>query len=224
MLIAALLTLAIPLLESQVLIEAGTRRAQFASDKAHFEAHFAQVLNGPTAEEIATAVGDVGPWLLLSGSAYPMNRADPFFDRSERVADLAGRTVRFAFVGQCTADTEGAELLGYGQIWGTRTTDGNPLDSSNIDFATIPCDGELHVVTADAVDLPAWDGRTLEGAKRRDWMLVGAGAVLTPRVETGSNFATYGNRWLVFVAPDPAPSTEPLLQAVAAHLDPLRHP
>jgi hypothetical protein len=35
-------------------------------------------------------------------------------------------------------------------------------------------------------------------------------------------YSDSGVRWLIFVAPEPAPSADPLLAAMASHLAPLR--
>jgi hypothetical protein len=228
-----LLSLGLPLWASSGIAEqqarqAGqqARQAEYAAERAHMEERFAEILQGPTVEELAAQVGDVGDWRLLGGGVTPTQRGGKVLDRQEALSDLGGSPVRFALVAQCTADFDGGELLGATTIFGRREANGEPLDSRSLESPVVPCDGQLHLAVSEAVVLPEWDAATLAGAGR-DWLLVmtfvviqDAWPVRSPR--SGLIYPESGERWLMFVAPEPVPSVEPLLTELAAHLAPLR--
>jgi hypothetical protein len=226
MLVIPLLSLGLPLWASSSIAGQQARQADYASERAHFEERFAEILQGPTVEDLAAQVGDVGGWRLLYGEVTPMQRGDRTLRRQEALTDLGGSSVRFALVAQCTADFDGGELLGATTIFGRRQANGDPLDSWSLDSPVMPCDGELHVAVSEAVELPDWDAATLAGAGR-DWELVMAYVVIrdappvaSPR--SGRIYPESGQRWLMFVAPEPVPSVEPLLTTLASRLAPLR--
>jgi len=226
MLVIPLLSLGLPLWASSSIAGQQARQADYASERAHFEERFAEILQGPTVEDLAAQVGDVGGWRLLAGEVTPMQRGDRTLRRQEALTDLGGSSVRFALVAQCTADFDGGELLGATTVFGRRQANGDPLDSWSLDSPVMPCDGELHVAVSEAVELPDWDAATLAGAER-DWDLVMAYVVIrdappvaSPR--SGRIYPESGQRWLMFVATEPVPSVEPLLTTLASRLAPLR--
>jgi hypothetical protein len=233
MLVMPLLSLSLPLWASGQmaayqgrLADQAARLADQAAERAHFEERFAEILQGPTIEEVAAEVGDIDGWRLLGGGVTPMYRGDNHLDRQETLTDLAGSAVRFALVAQCTADFDGGELLGATTVFGRREANGDPQDSRSLESPVIPCDGQVHVDVSDAVVLPAWDAVTLAGAGR-DWELVMTYVVIRadPSVageRSESTYADYGARWIMFVTPEPAPPAQPLLTTLAAHLAPLR--
>jgi hypothetical protein len=228
-----LLSLGLPLWASSSIAEqqarqAGqqARQAEYAAERAHMEERFAEILQGPTVEELAAQVGDVGRWRLLGGGVTPTERGDRGLDRQDALTDLGGLRVRFALVAQCTADFDRGELLGATTIFGRREANGEPLDSRSLESPVVPCDGRLHLAVSEAVVLPEWDAATLAGAGR-DWLLVMTYAVIreAPPVTRPRSELIYpdsGARWLVFVASEPVPSVEPLLTTLSAHLAPLR--
>ena len=226
MLIAPLLSMVLPLSASSSIAESQRRQEAYAAGQAHFEERFAEILQGPTIEEVAASVGDAGGWRLMGGGVSPMQRGTNRLDRQETLTDLGGSRVRFALVAQCTADFDRGQLVGATTVFGRRQANGDPLDSWSLESPVMPCDGQLHVDVSDAVVLPLWDAATLAGVGR-DWILVmayvvvGAGQPI-PSGLAGSNFGNYGERWLVFVAPEPTPPVESLLATVRAHLAPLR--
>jgi hypothetical protein len=226
MLVMPLLSLSLPLWASGQMAAAQGRQADFAAERAHFEERFAEILQGPTIEEVAAEVGDIDGWRLLGGGVTPMYRGDNRLNRQEALTDLGGSAVRFALAAQCTADFDGGELLGATTVFGRRQANGDPQDSWSLESPVVPCDGQLHVDVSDAVVLPAWDAMTLAGAGR-EWELVmtyvvvrAAAPVATRRSEL--TYPDTGVRWIVFVTPEPAPPAEPLLASLAAHLAPLR--
>ncbi len=226
MLLLSLLSVGLPLWVSSSIAESQGRQAAYAAAQAHFEERFAEVLQGPTIEEVAAGVGDVGGWRLMGGGVSPMQRGTNRLDRQETLTDLGGSRVRFALVAQCTADFDRGQLVGATTVFGRRQANGDPLDSWSLESPVMPCDGRLHVDVSEAVGLPAWDAATLAGVGR-DWVLVMAYVVVgaggpVPSGLAGSMFGNSGERWLVFVAPEPTPPVEPLLAAVGAHLAPLR--
>jgi hypothetical protein len=226
MLLLSLLSVVLPLSVSSNIAESQGRQEAYAAGQAHFEERFAEILQGPTIEEVAAGVGDLGGWRLLAGGVTPMQRGSTHLDRQDSLTDLGGSVVRFALVGQCTADFDRGQLVGATTVFGLRQANGDPLDSWSLESPVVPCDGSLHMDVSDAVSLPAWDAATLAGAGR-DWELVmtyavvgQAQPVVNQRPE--SIFGDSGERWLVFVAPEPTPPSEPLLATVGAHLAPLR--
>jgi hypothetical protein len=230
MLIIPLLSVSMPLWVSSSRAEQQAHlarsEAQMAAERAHFEERFAEILQGPTVEELAAQVGDVGDWRLLGGGVTPMERGDRQLDRQEVLTDLGGAGVRFALVAQCTADFDGGELVGATTVFGLRRAGGEPLDANSLESPVVPCDGRLHLEVSDAVALPAWDAATLAGAGR-DWALVMSYVVVDATAPVASRrsemiYPDSGVRWLIFVAPEPAPSADPLLATMAAHLAPLR--
>jgi hypothetical protein len=230
MIAVPLLSLGLPLWASSSFAGQQARQqasqAEFAAERTHFEERFAEILQGPTVEELAARVGDVGGWRLLGGGVTPIERGDRRLDRQDALTDLGGSRVRFALVAQCTADFDGGELLGATTIFGRREADGEPLDSWSLESPAVPCDGGLHVAVSETVVLPEWDAATLAGAGR-DWLLVMTYVVIhdaTPATgaRSGLIYPDSGERWLVFVAPEPVPSVEPLLATLAAHVAPLR--
>ena len=225
MLSVSLVTVVLPVAEASAFADAQNRRAAFAEARRHYEARFAQILNGPTIADVAAAVGDVGAWRLLGGGIAPIEDADERFEQREGLFDLAGQSVRFALVAQCTADFDGAQLTGGASLFGRRDSNGNTDEYRNVDFPLVPCDGQLHVAQSEAVDLPEWDAATLAGVRSGSWEVVWFFPLVTgsrPPSREASPFADYGERWLLFAAPEPAPPIAPLLEAGTPRLDPLR--
>lgn len=233
MLVIPLLSLTLPLWASGILVEEQARQArqaqsaaEYAADRAHFEERFAEILRGPTVEELAAQIGDVRGWRLLNGGVTPMERGSRRLDRQEVLTDLGGVRVRFALVAQCTADFDGGELLGATTVFGPRRADGEPLDSRSLESPVVPCDGRSHLDVSDAVALPVWDAGTLAGAGS-EWELVMTYVVVHATAPVASRrsdliYPDSGARWLIFVAREPTPSAEPLLATMASHLAPLR--
>lgn len=223
MLGVAVLSVALPLGESRLLLENQNRQNAFAAQQSRFQERFGEILAGPTPDEIAAAVGDVGAWRLISVGVSPMFRAQELVDNQQRLVDLPGQAARFAIVAQCTAQYGGAQLTPYVNIYGRRDATGTPADGQDLELPLVPCDGMLHVIESASVILPDWDAGTLAGVARGDWLLVGSGGIVPAGDGSGaSSFIDHGERWLVFGAAEPAPSIDPLLEAVAAQLHPIR--
>lgn len=224
MIAVSLVSVVLPLWFSSTVAAYQGRQDAYAAERAHFEERYAAILGGPTIEEVAAHVGEVGGWRLLGGSISPMERGQRVVDQQGSVADLGGKAVQFALVAQCTADYDGGQLTGFVSIFGNRRANGDPVDGQEIEFDVVPCDGQLYLRRSDTFVLPEWDTFTL--ARPGGWELVMAGGVVTDATPVAGEhlarfYADSGARWLVFVTPQPSAPVDPLLVAVGARLAPL---
>ena len=165
---------------------------------------YADLADGPTAGEIVAAVGNVGSWRALSGDTYPHVRYEEWLRDQGPVADLSGRTVRLAVLGQCWIDGDPGEF-----VVGVTTFDDQP----SLDARFGRCDGSLQVWVSDAVALPAWPSDRLTQARDRDRDLLGV--VVLPDPVTGlTGEIETAVRYVVYISPDPASPVAALVDAV----------
>ena len=166
---------------------------------------YADLIDGPSAGELVDAVANAGSWHAISGGVHPFLRSDEWTRNQSPVADLSGRTVRFAVFVQCwieddpgTIDVSGIDF-DRGLFWGVRSG---------------ACNGTMQVLVSGPVVLPDWPQDRLAAARARDRDLVSVSA--TPLTTDGTRATgEYAVRYVVFISADPATPVGELTRAVA---------
>ena len=203
--------------ETSSTIDDMNRRAAFAAERQRYEDRFAPIHSGPSAGEVKDAVGTVGTWQPITGGTFPERMDDDWpYGAKDGLADLGGRTVRFAVVGQCWVEAGAGEL--HPVVWLAVARDArHDLRRDELTVPTLPCDGEVHAVTVVPVQLADFFDVASPLTERQEW-LTGAAGVSITNLPSGMDGAEHAARWLLFVSPEPTSDVAELRAAVAAVL------
>jgi len=176
-----------------------------------------QALNSVSPGDVARDIGSVGTWILIAGGTPPTVPEDASTGPNVVLAELRGKPVRFALVGQCRIDgTYGYLTADLVVVAGASAGE---ITSRRLALSPLRCNGLFQTSVSIAVDLPAWLDASAPDAKRQAWF---SAAVVTSSPSDGRGTpARRVQRWLVYVSPEPPSAVEDVAREAAELFGPL---
>jgi hypothetical protein len=227
LLLIAMLGLVIPGWEATSMTTTAAQQATYAEQEAAFAARYADIASGPHPDQFVPAVGDVGSWRVVSGGEWPdrylsWDAFEPCCGWNAAMAhfsDLAGKRVRFLFVGECWVEGDPGRLDVSVMVRG-QSLKVEDVISVAIPTPLGPCDRAIGSTVSEAVVLPAWGGAGFAAAVR-DGILPVSWNVNAVAAQPGPEWPERAARWLLFVSVDPATSVDDVVAAVSRAVPPL---
>jgi hypothetical protein len=204
LLLVALVPTVIPIwTSSQIASSAANRAAADEWQEQPVETWHSDLVNGPTAGEVLSAVGTVGSWQPIWGGVHPYVRPDDYQPDQTAVLALADRSVRLVVLGQC-------QVFGWPGMLSIRLI---ILDGPEWNERFGKCDGTVQWVISDPIRLPAWRDGVAQSVREGSKFLIFGNVQGVPD-ESGEAWEDHAERFVVYISSDPATPIEPLRDAV----------
>ena len=186
------------------------------AEQERFRERYADILDGPTLDDLAARLATIGSWRLASigmgpdgtscgsssGCSGASGRSLPFW---ERVGELGGGPVRFLLVGQCWVEDDAGRLISR-VISPEGAWPHTELEISS-------CDGAVQVAVSAPVQLPSWAPEEVQAMRARDQSFVILGSFADDRDAAPGLPEERAERWAIFVSPDPPEPPEDVRDA-----------